>query len=152
MVLEGTTSVLGPRTLMAFDGRCLVGQIHYRLTRRFLNAVHCYCSMCRRAHGTGFSTHVVCRPDQLKIVTGTLIDYESSPSAFRSFCPCCGSHILIQGQSGDGNLAIPAGTLDGLPDLTILAHIFVAEKVDWCQINDGLPQHQGWSPGYGATA
>lgn len=120
--------------------------------RRFLNAIHCYCSICRRAHGTGFSTHVVCRPDQFKIVTGTLIDYESSPSAFRSFCPRCGTHILIQGQSGDGNLAIPAGTLDGLPDLTILAHIFVAEKVDWCQINDGLPQHQGWPPGFGATA
>jgi hypothetical protein len=88
----------------------------------------------------------------LKIVTGTLINYESSPSAFRSFCPRCGTHILIQRQSGDGNLAIPAGTLDGLPDLTILAHIFVAEKVDWYRINDRLPQHQGWPPGFGATA
>lgn len=120
-------SVLGPRKLMAFEGRCVFGQIHYRLTRRILNAAHCYCSICRRAHGTGFSTHVASRPDQLRFPTGTLIDYESSPSAVRSFFPHCSRRTLIPGQSGGRDFAIPAGTLDG------------------------LPQHQGWPPGFGAA-
>ena len=121
-------SVLGPRKLMAFDGRCVFGQVHYRLIRRFLNAAHCYCSICRRAHGTGFSTHVVFRPDQLRFPTGTLIDYESSPSAVRSFYPRRSKRTLIPSQSGGRDFAIPAGTLDG------------------------LPQHQGWPPGFGAAA
>ncbi len=136
---------------MSFVGGCLCGAVRFTLLRRHLNAVHCYCQMCRKAHGTAFSTHVVIRPDQIQWDAGRqqLVQYESSPQAFREFCAGCGAHVLVHGQTGDDTLAVPAGLLDGDPALTILSHIFVADRVGWIQINDTLPQHPAWPEGFG---
>ena len=134
---------------MSFEGGCLCGAIRYRINRKYLNAVHCYCGMCRKAHGTAFSTHAVLRPDQLEWISGVeaLQDYQSSPGAVRAFCPHCGTHLLVHRQTGDGTYAIPAGTLDGDPLLTLTGHIFTVDRVSWFQIADDLPQHAGWPPG-----
>ena len=135
---------------MAFNGSCLCGDIQYLIERRFLNAMHCYCRMCRKAHGTAFSTHLIVKPDQLSWIKGRPVPYESSPDAFREFCSRCGTHMLVHGQSGDGTLAIPAGTLDDDPELTILGHMFTADLVGWHQISDTLPQYREWPPGFGS--
>ena len=137
---------------MAFQGGCLCGAIRYQINRKYLNAMHCYCDMCRKAHGTAFSTHVIVKPSQLQWLAGELTAYESSASAFREFCPHCGTHVLVHGQTGDDTLAIPAGTLDGDPQLTILGHMFVGELVGWYQITDQLPQHEAWPAGFGSQA
>lgn len=136
---------------MSFVGGCLCGAVRFTVQRRHLNAVHCYCQMCRKAHGTALSTHVVIRPDQVDWESGRerLQRFESSPGAFREFCPSCGAHVLVHGQTGDGTLAIPAGLFDGDPALTILSHIFVADKVSWHPIADALPQHAAWPEGFG---
>ena len=104
---------------MAFTGGCLCGQLRYEIDRKHLNAMHCHCRMCRKAHGTAFSTHVMLRPEQLQWTRqgAPLKPYESSPDAYRRFCAHCGTHLLVHGQTGDGALAIPAGTLDGNPSI-----------------------------------
>lgn len=138
---------------MSFTGGCLCGALRYRVGRRYLNAMHCYCGMCRRAHGTAFSTHFVVRPDQFAWTAGEdlRVVYASSADGRREFCPRCGSHVLVHGQSGDGNLAIPAGTLDGDPPLTLRGHMFVADCVGWYRIpDDGLPRFAAWPPGFGS--
>lgn len=136
---------------MPFTGGCLCGAIRYEIDRRHLNAMHCYCSMCRRAHGTAFSTHAGARPNQLRWTQGGELRqaYRSSTYGYREFCPRCGTHVLVHGQTGDGALAVPVGTLDGDPPLTLRGHIFVADKVGWHEIADDLPQHEGWPPGMG---
>ena len=136
---------------MPFPGGCLCGNVRYQIERRYLNAMHCYCDMCRKAHGTAMSTHVVMRPDQLRWTRGEsgLQPYESSPRSFRSFCARCGSHLLVHGQSGDATLAVPAGTLDGDPQLTIIGHMYVGERVRWYEITDDRPQYETWPPGSG---
>ena len=129
---------------MAFMGGCLCGQCRYRIDRRFLNAMHCYCSMCRKAHGTAYSTHAMTRPDQFHWLPGSpaLIAYESSEGAFREFCPTCGTHLKVHGQTPEDLLAIPAGTLDGDPPLTLIGHMFTADCVSWHVIQDDLPRHE----------
>jgi ADP-ribosyl-[dinitrogen reductase] hydrolase len=108
--------------------------------------------MCRKAHGTALSTHLILRPDQLTWdAGGDLEAYESSAGAYRAFCPSCGTHLLVHGQSGDGTVAIPAGTLDGKPPVTILGHMYVEELVPWHAIVDDLPRYERWPPGYGKT-
>ena len=135
---------------MSHDGGCLCGHIRYRIERRHLNAMHCYCGMCRKAHGTAFSTHLVARPEQVQWLNDHSRQvYESSADAYREFCPHCGTHILVHGQSGDGTLAIPAGTLDEDVPVTILGHMFTADRVGWFEISDALPQFEGWPDGYG---
>lgn len=139
---------------MPFTGGCLCGRLRYEIDRRHLNAMHCHCGMCRKAHGTAFSTHVLVRPDQFqwRRRDTELRPYESSPDAYREFCPRCGTHLLVHGQSGDDTLAIPAGTLDGNPDVTILGHMYTRERVSWCTLEDDLPRHEEWPPGFGPAA
>ncbi len=138
---------------MSFSGGCLCGHIRYQIRRERLNAIHCYCGMCRKAHGTAFSTHCVVPPGQLlwSHSGSRRVAYTSSPGACREFCPHCGTHLLVHGQSGDGNLAVPAGTLDGDPELTLLGHMFTEECVSWYHIADDLPQYKQWPPGYGPS-
>lgn len=133
-----------------YSGGCLCGRFRYHIARRYLNAMHCYCEMCRKAHGTAFSTHLVVKPEQLTWQQDAKPQaYHSSANGVRAFCPACGTHLLVHGQSGDDNLAVPAGTLDGRPEITILGHMFVQEQVPWCTINDDLPQHPAWPEGFG---
>lgn len=135
---------------MAYQGGCLCGERRYEIDRKHLNAMHCYCDMCRKAHGTAFSTHLILKPEQLRwLGSPGLGVYESSPGSFREFCQNCGTHLLVHGQSGDGTVSIPAGTLDGDPPLTILGHMYTEELVSWHCINDDLPRYERWPPGYG---
>ena len=138
---------------MSFAGGCLCGGRRYLIHRRFLNAMHCWCSMCRRAHGTAFSTHLVLRPDQLEwtFEQSALAAFESSPGAYRRFCVNCGTHLIVHGQTGDDSWAVPAGTLDGDPHVNILGHMYVSECVPWQAIADDLPRHETWPPGFGRS-
>lgn len=129
------------------EGGCLCGDVRYQVTRSHLIAVHCYCGMCRKAHGGAFSTHVPMRRDQFQLSQGTLHQFSSSPEGVREFCPACGSHILVHGQTADGSVAVPLGTFDGDPEVAITGHIFVKDKVSWYVIADDLPQFEGWPPG-----
>ena len=138
---------------MPYAGSCLCGSIRYEIHRNHLNAIHCYCGMCRKAHGTAFSTHVLATPTQIMWTHGESPRkaYESSSKSFREFCPKCGTHILVHGQSGDNSLAIPAGTIDGDPELTILGHMYTEDLVSWYKISDDLPQHRQWPAGFGPS-
>lgn len=136
---------------MAFVDGCLCGACRYEIDRKYLNAIHCYCGMCRKAHGTAFSTHVALRRDQFRWLEGEpqVVPYESSPASFREFCSQCGTHLLVHGQTGDDTLAVPVGTLDGNPPVTILGYMYTSERVSWFEIADDLPQHELWPPGIG---
>ena len=136
---------------MSFVGGCLCGGVRFSVERRFLNAACCYCQMCRKAHGSAYSVHVMVKSDQLSWLKGRarLVRYESSPGGFREFCEMCGTHVLVHGQSGDGVLAIPAGTLDGDPELTIKLHMFTDDRVVWTDLDSAAPSYPAWPPGYG---
>ena len=138
---------------MSMQGGCLCGAIRYAIVGNRLNAVNCYCSMCRQAHGTAYSTHATFNPARLTWLQGqkNLVRMESSPGGVREFCADCGSHILVYGQSGDDALSVPAGTLDGDAMITLVAHIFVADCVSWHTIQDDLPRYDAWPPGYGSS-
>ncbi|MEM7098991.1 MAG: GFA family protein [Pseudomonadota bacterium] len=137
--------------ISAFTGGCLCEAHRYEIHRCKLNAMHCYCLMCRKAHGAAFSTHVIVPPKQLVWLSdrNTLMARESSHGAYREFCGTCGTHLLVHGQSGDGTYAIPAGTLNGNPPLNLLGHMYTQALVPWHTITDELPQYEKWPPGYG---
>jgi len=131
---------------MSFTGGCLCGRARYRLTRKFLNAMHCHCTMCQRVHGGAYSTHLIVQPQQLEWLKGAdaRTAYESSPGAWREFCTTCGAQLLIHGQSGDGTLALPAGTLDGDPPLTQLGHMFCEDALSWAKPAAGWVAQRLW--------
>ena len=106
-------SVLGPRKLMAFDGRCVFGQVHYRLTRRFLNAAHCCCSICRRAHGTGFSTHVAAGRTSLDSLPARSSITSLHPLLFVLFSPTAVGALSFRVKVAAGISRSPPGPWTG---------------------------------------
>lgn len=70
--------------------------------------------------------------------------YQSSASARRGFCGRCGSKLFWQALDRR-SIDIAAGSFDLPTGLTLARHIFVADKGDYYQIADGLPQFPGSS-------
>jgi len=100
--------------------------------------------MCRRSSGH-FVAATACAPNDLLLKSSeSLRWYESSATARRGFCSCCGSQ-LFWALKDSTHLSIMAGALDSPTGLTAREHIFVAEAGDYYSILDDLPQRAGWS-------
>jgi hypothetical protein len=67
---------------------------------------------------------------------------ESSAGVTRGHCGKCGTHICYQHAGRTGQLDITLATLDDPEAFTPTVHIWVADKLSWVQISDGLPQYQ----------
>ena len=55
---------------MPYEGGCLCRANRYEILRKHLNAMHCYCEMCREAHGTAMSAHLIIRPEKFRWTAG----------------------------------------------------------------------------------
>jgi len=67
--------------------------------------------------------------------------YASSPGVRRGFCGTCGAFLFWDKADAD-EIDIAMGALDGATGARLAGHIFVADKGDYYDITDGLPQHQ----------
>jgi hypothetical protein len=133
-------------------GSCLCGGVAWRVRDALDFTSHCHCSRCRKAHGMGFGTYLVCGEDSFTLERGReLIErYESSPGFFRPFCRRCGS-VVPDGEPWKGMLGVPFGPFDDDPGVRPLSHIFVSSKPPWLEITDDLPRFDGYPPGFDAN-
>ena len=67
--------------------------------------------------------------------------YRSSEKVQRGFCSICGS-VLFWDPVGRDWTAVAMGAFDGPTGVKTKIHVFVAEKGDYYEIADGLPQAQ----------
>ena len=128
---------------MTIKGQCLCGAIRYEISSPLTSAEHCHCSMCRRFHGTAFSTYADFNPNDFHWLQGEdqLGIYEPNPGKGWAFCKTCGSSLGMPG--ADGRLtSIALGTVEGDPGIRPTEHIFVGSKAVWYDISDDLPQHK----------
>jgi hypothetical protein len=66
--------------------------------------------------------------------------YHSSAKVRRGFCSRCGCSLFFDPPARDW-IGISMGAFDGETGTHTELHIFVAEKGDYYQIRDGLPQY-----------
>lgn len=129
-------------------GSCLCGAVRYETDGPLEGIDHCHCSMCRRSHGSAFSTYGRVARDKLRLLSDDTLEwYASSDAVQRGFCRTCGSSLLFRHAGADAFEFIAVGTLDDDPGSRPEAHIFVASKAPWYTIEDALPQHDGYPPG-----
>ena len=120
-------------------GACLCGAVRYRVEGPLRPVVACHCAQCRKTSGhyvaatSALKEHVVLEAD------GGLRWYRSSGSARRGFCAICGSSLFWE-TTESPRLSLHAGALEGAMGLTLAGHIFCADKGDYYEIADGLPQ------------
>ena len=126
----------GTETIAAFTGHCLCGAIRFRGTHDAGNHLKaCHCGQCRRWSGHVWAAIL---PRTLQI-EGEPAWYRASDFARRGFCAGCGSSLFWQ-RDGSEVIEVAAGAIDAPTGLRLLGHIFVADKGDYYDIADGLPQ------------
>jgi len=132
-------------------GSCLCRAVTFTIAPPVLGMGHCHCSLCRRAHGTAFSTYCRIATDGLVLLSGAdaVQDFVSSATAVRQFCGRCGSKLFYRLQARSDTIWVAAGALDDDPGVRATYHIFVADKAAWYDIPDALPRYAGFPPGDG---
>ncbi|MCS3728485.1 GFA family protein [Bradyrhizobium betae] len=129
-------------------GSCLCGAVRFEVDQvRALT--HCHCANCRKLTGAAFATYAHVDADKFRFVAGedTTVAYESAPGSFRYRCRTCG--CLTPGRASYlPTVSIPAGLLDDDPQVRPRLHVFTSSRAPWWTIQDDLPQHEKWVPGF----
>jgi hypothetical protein len=121
-------------------GSCLCGAITFEADAELPAPDACHCSQCRKQSGHYWvSTDV---PKDSLTVQGAehLTWYRSSEKVQRGFCSRCGSSLFFEPFHKDW-MGVAMGAFDKPTGTQLGIHIFVAEKGDYYEITDGLPQN-----------
>jgi hypothetical protein len=119
-------------------GQCLCGAVKFTVEKVTGRAAACHCSQCRKQSGHYWAA--ASAPLSGVKITGEVKWYAASKTAKRGFCPTCGSFLFWKAHDED-EIDFALGALDTPTGLTLESHIFVADKGDYYDITDGLPQH-----------
>lgn len=135
--------------MIMIKGSCACDGIRFEI-EKVTAMTNCHCSICRKTTGASFATYAHVRSGRFKLLSGEdLINpgYEWTPGHARSFCKRCGSPAPKFLES-TGMVSVPAGLLDSDPGVRPSMHVFVSSKVPWIDLNDDLPKHEKWVPGF----
>lgn len=118
-------------------GSCLCGSVGFDVADEPGGLAVCHCTQCRKQSGHLWASGFV--DDADLTIAGEVRWFQSSEKARRGFCPVCGSFLFWK-HSDDPHTSFALGAIDGLTGLPLEKHIFTADKGDYYDIADGLPQ------------
>lgn len=122
-------------------GSCLCGGVRFQVIGNLGAPDACHCAQCRKQSGHFFASTNVVRSALTIEGQENVSWYQSSAKVRRGFCSRCGSTLFWDPPARDW-IAIAMGAFDGHTGTHLEKHIFVAEKGDYYEISDGLPQNQ----------
>jgi hypothetical protein len=124
-------------------GSCLCGAVRIEVEGPLPAPDACHCLNCRRQSGHYWASTDV--PRSALTVSGedNVRWYPSSEHVRRGFCGTCGS-VLFWDRAGAEKIGVGMGAFDAPTGTRLGVHIFVADKGDYYDIADGLPQIEQW--------
>lgn len=120
-------------------GGCYCGAVRYKAANVRRGVSECHCSQCRKQAGHRYASTGGKTSDVSVSGVNNITWFRASPHAERGFCSTCGSHLFWKSSNQDA-VAILAASVDEPSGLRLARHIFVADKGDYYDISDGLPQ------------
>lgn len=118
---------------------CECGAVSFEISNPRKEITFCHCSQCRKSSGHYWAATNAKFEDVTFLSDDTLTWYTSSDWAKRGFCSTCGSSLLYRMNDEEG-IGIAAGSLEDPTGLKPAKHIFVADKGDYYEIADDIPQ------------
>lgn len=132
------------------SGGCLCGAVQYEVNGPLRDVLFCHCFNCRRTHGHVSAYSSARREDFVVTEARGLKWYHTekdvTPNVQRGFCSECGSSLFWDPR-GYEYVYISAGTLDAPTAIKGAGHIWLSEKGDYYEVDDGLPKSEGSSKG-----
>jgi hypothetical protein len=123
-------------------GGCECGGVRFRISGALRPVVFCHCGQCLRTHGHAAAYTDTTRSALAFEADETLKWYASSDQAKRGFCGHCGASLFFA-VNGAEKICVAAGMLQTPTALHTAGHIFTADKSDYYEITDGLPNFSG---------
>lgn len=121
-------------------GSCLCGAVRFEVTGELPAPDACHCSICRRQSGHYWASTDVPRARVTIAGEENLTWFASSERVRRGFCRTCGAVLFFDPPARDW-IAIAMGAFESPTGTRLAKHIFTADKGDYYDIADGLPQH-----------
>ena len=117
-------------------GSCLCGGVRYEVTGPLRIVRNCHCTLCRKHTGHYGAFTAAWHRDFTLTEDRGLKWYHASEEARRGFCGECGATLFFE-MLGDEKISIAAGSLDGATGLKTIGDIFVADKGDYYELDEG---------------
>jgi hypothetical protein len=127
-------------------GGCLCGSVRYEVSGEGRTLCYCHCDSCRRATGAPMVPWGTFARDRFRVTRGVLAEHRSSAPVVRGFCATCGSSLTYAHAAHPREIDVTLASLDDAAQFAPQMHVWVADKLPWVSISDGLPQFPG-SPG-----
>lgn len=114
-------------------GSCLCGDVKFECSNTFNQFYFCHCTQCQNMTGSAHVSNLFTSPDNIQWISGEeFIKRYNVPGRVISnaFCNKCGSptpYVSLSGKS----LIVPAGTLNGPPNIGPQCNIFWEERASW---------------------
>ena len=122
-------------------GSCLCGAVSFEVAGELPGPDACHCHQCRKSSGHYFASTDAPKSSVTVHGQDNLTWFQSSERVRRGFCKTCGSSLFWDPIFRDV-IGIAMGAFDQPTDTRLAIHIFVADKGDYYDIADGLPQNQ----------
>jgi hypothetical protein len=132
-------------------GSCLCGAVSFEVSGELPEPDACHCTQCRKQSGHYWASTDVLRSALTVRGEEKVTWFQSSEKVRRGFCSICGS-VLFWDPVGRDRIAIGMGAFETPTGTRLGKHIFTADKGDYYEIADGLPQEEGWQPHQDATS
>ena len=125
-------------------GSCVCGLITFEVAADLGSPDACHCKQCRKWSGHFYVSAEV--PRSALAIQGVehVTWHHSSEKVRRGFCSKCGASLFFDplDQIKHDWIGLSMGAFDTPTEAKLALHIFVAEKGDYYEISDGLPQHE----------
>lgn len=130
-------------------GRCLCNRVAYVIKGHLGIFQYCHCSRCRKFTGSAFAANLLVSPEDFQWLRGeehvSRYEVEEAKHFATSFCQHCGSSLPWLGKSGKA-VVVPAGSLDGDPEIRPFQNIFWDSRAVWYAEPSTLPKHDELPP------
>jgi hypothetical protein len=126
-----------------YTGGCLCGSVRYEVSGELRQLCYCHCNSCRRAAGAPTVPWGTVASEEWRLRRGQLTQFRSSPPVLRGFCAVCGTSLTYHHEAHPAEIDVALATLDDAARFAPQAHLWVADKLPWVVIADGLPQYRG---------
>lgn len=121
------------------SGSCLCGAVRIEVEGELPGPDACHCSQCRKTSGHVWASTDVPRARVTIRGDDAVTWYRSSEKVRRGFCATCGS-ALFWDPLGQDYIGIAMGAFDPPTGTHLAIHVHVADKSDYYDITDGVPQ------------
>jgi len=121
-------------------GRCLCGNVTYRLAADPVVSRICWCRDCQHISSNGTVNAIF--PTESIEISGVPVEYTSAGDSgnhvTRRFCARCGSHLFADSTGRPGLTVVRLGTLDDPSSIKPSANIWGASAPSWACLDGAL--------------